>query len=68
MHKSDAADEEPEPAADQDVSDTKRKRPKRVKVVQDTGCLYNEYDWHCHQFIAHLCRVHAGNPPLKCSS
>ena len=27
--------------------------------------MYNEYDWHCHQFIAHLRRVHAGNPPLK---
>lgn len=64
MHKSDDADEEAEDAV-QDVSETKRKRPKRVKVVEDTGCLYNEYDWHCHQFIAHLRRVHAGNPPLK---
>ena len=64
MHKSDDAEEEPVDA-DQDVSETKRKRPKRVKVVEDTGCLYNEYDWLCHQFMAHLRRVHPGNPPLK---
>ncbi len=64
MHKRDDAHEETE-IADQDVSDTKRKQPKRVNVVQDTGCLYSEYDWYCHQFIAHLRRVHAGNPPIK---
>ncbi len=51
-------------AGDKDVSATKRKRPKRVKVVEDVGCMYNDYDWHCHQFIAHLRRVHPANPLL----
>ncbi len=23
-------------------------RPKRVKVVEDTGGMYNDYDWKCH--------------------
>ena len=41
-----------------------RQRPKRVKVVDDTGVMYNDYDWKCHQFIAHLRRVHPTLPPI----
>ena len=63
MHRSQDAEEEKN-EDDNDVSGTKRKRPKRIKVVEDTGCMYNDYDWHCHQFIAHLRRVHPANPPL----
>ncbi len=38
-------------------------KPKRMKVAEDTGVMFNEYDWKCHQFIAHLRRVHPANPP-----
>ena len=59
LHRSDSS----ENAEDADGNEI-RQRPKRVKVVEDTGVMYNEYDWKCHQFIAHLRRVHPTLPPV----
>ena len=40
------------------------KRARKARREQDFGALYHEYDWTCHQFIAHLRRVHPGNPSV----
>ena len=47
-----------------DNGNERQARPKRIKVVEDTGVMFNDYDWKCHQFIAHLRRVHPANPPV----
>ena len=39
-----------------------RQRPKRVKKVEDTSVMYNDYDWKCHQFVTHLRRSHIMMP------
>jgi hypothetical protein len=50
--------------AQDDNGNERQSRPKRIKVVEDTGVMFNDYDWKCHQFLAHLRRVHPANPPV----
>jgi hypothetical protein len=49
--------------AEDENGNERRENPKRMKVVEETGVMFNEYDWKCHQFIAHLRRAHPTNPP-----
>ncbi len=46
---------------EEDGSHAKRKRTRRET---EKGALYHDYCFQTHQFIAHLRRVHPGNPSI----
>ena len=66
-HKYDALVPEPSPPDDGGDSEHGAVANKRFKSRRDTnkGALYHAYDFHVHQFITHLRRVHSDNPPLS---